>query len=1035
MLISLFLRFDTILQTYYITQTSMKTSSVPLRSVALWSRCLLPFFIALVMPVAARAQFPTLEILKHEWGVSEFKVITTLSSTDGNTYTGQLSTTENYTGIILRYDGNIYQPKTQISINDGEISSNAYDFNITSDFPWAYMTFTNKVSYAVTAKVSGSNTISLYFGDAPITGPTDPTDPTDPEKPDIPSPAVSSTIPASVLAWKSGESYSPDEANTIWYNPTSLDWTHSCDDQHSADLHLGNGHLGMTVLGTPFETFMINEKTYFEGKRPSSYDASANIGQYMKAGGLYNGLIGIGDYKFLSQLDLIDGVATACVYPNSGSPIYKEFFTSRPDDVFAYHITSASTFGMEFGVNELKQKSISAEGSEGYIVSTGTLSTVSATFVLKVVAAGDGATVKADASKLTVTGTTDLLVLLGCVSDYDIDEETYVNTSRDCESEARSIVDNASAKGWEALYDAHVADHSALMGACMLNLSENNAMPTDELLAAYRDGSASQSERLMLEQLIFQYGRYKMVGSSRKGDRLPNNLRGLWMAAQRWNGDIHADLNIEMNYWPIENTNLSDCHMPFLDYITTMAGKTEWKSYAAHRAPGCASDSWTLDNANNIFGAAQMYISTYSEANAWFCYHLWQHYLYTLDKDYLAGVLPAMIGACHFWMQKMTWDDELGKWICPEVWSPENQTGGNTAVHARQMVWELFRNTIEAIGITGTHADELTVLSEKFKDIDPGLHVENGALQEWHRTSPSEDGHRHFSHLMCLYPMAQVSPYDEDRTNFEAAVGALDLRGDGDGGEACDWQKSWHMAMRARALGHGDYGDERGPHHQLELGVNYLYKNLNAATAGVHQIDGNSGLTAGMAECLLQSYSGVIDILPALPSEWSDGNFSGMKAQGNFEVDCEWEEGLLKEVRVRDCLNHAAMRSGVRLRFHNMEANGVAMIKDLYVNGVKVAEAGSMAPAAVAAAAKPVYEYEPVTDTYLVSIPAGSPALVTANFTGDNSGTSTGIGEISVSGNDSPVEYFDLQGRRVAEPACGIYIRRCGSDVRKVIVR
>ncbi len=848
--------------------------------------------------------------------------------------------------------------------------------------------------------------------------------------------AYSPTLSETFITYERGDRFIPDEINSLWYqaNSTDMGYSVSCTDQNSYDFHYGNGHLGVTVRGSAFEDIMLNEKTHFEGSRPTDFSASSSRFEYKRAGYLRHNLSlnNFKDYELITQQDLIKGVGTSMLdissYSGDNSKIFKEYFVSHPDDVFVMHITSAdATFGIDLNFTELNAKSSNIEGCSGYFTASSALSTVSTTFACKVIA-DESATLTSANGGIKVAGANDILLIVSSVSDYDITKDSYVDASRDCESEALSIVEKAAQKTWQQLYDTHISDHQSLMEACTFDIADDNSLSTRELLAACKTGTATIGQQRMLDQLLFQLGRYKTVGSSRSGDQLPSNLRGIWMSAQRWLGDIHADLNVEMNYWLAENTNLASCHEPFLDYIINMSKKAEWKNYAQYRAPGCDAEAWTLDNANSIFGEAALYISEYSEANAWFCYHLWQHYQYSLDRDYLRRITPVMMNACKFWMANMTWDSSIQKWICPNVWSPENQSGGNSAVHARQMVWELFRNTIEGIRILGADFSDgqnyLPELENKFKDIDPGLHVVNGALCEWHGTTPAEDGHRHLSHLMCLYPMAQVSPYDEDPTYFNAAVKALDLRGDGDGGEACNWQKAWKMACRARALDQGDYGESWGAYHQLELGYQYLFDNLNAATAGVHQIDGNSGITAGIAECLMQSYSGIIDILPVLPSAWATGSVRGLKAVGNFEVEITWKDGLLVEAKVTDCINNT-MREGVKVRIHDYNIPDIEMLR---VNGLKASERSRTAG---------YYKDSSNGTTYVVELPAGTTGATVLNFT---SSPTSGIDDIESPNpeeDDSgkPVEYFDLQGHRINNPAPGIYIRRQGSKAEKVLIK
>lgn len=1007
---------------------------------------LLGLIIAL-LPLSAKGE-DEIKIVQFEWGKIEgHTVLTTLKNNGNNTFSGIFTLPKTWISIALYVNGAYYDLKTsegkdvQDDIAKGATPSNPYFFKANNS-AWSYLTFVDAKKYSVSATLSSDKSlVTISFeeyaegggneggGDDPIVDPDPDPDPT----PDPNAYPLPSTIPSAMLKYTPGKSYQPDEINTIW-NLFETKWGNDASDQYGSDFHIGNGHLGLSLCGLPIESAMLNEKTYFDGARPTNFGGSGKHGEYKRAGYLGSELkdCNIQSFEALCQLDLMKGVGTSksiiSNYNGTTSDVYREFFVSRPDNVFVMHtVGNGNPFGMKYWFKDLTT-TVTANGNEATIIAKGSLTTVSATFVLKIIA-NEGASVSAGNGEVQFANANEYLAVLSCVSDYDISEVSYINSSRDCKAQALTLAEAAAKKGWEKLYEDHVADFEPMMRACEFNIASSNTVATEELIDNYKKGSASFGEKLMLEQLIFHYGRYKMVASSREGDQLPNNLRGLWMSAQRWNGDIHADLNIEMNYWPVENTNISSVHMAFLDYIINMATKAEWKGYAQYRAPGAKEDAWTLGNANNIFGQVAEFNSDYSEANAWFCHHLWEHYAYTLDKNFLARALPAMIGACHFWIQKMTWNSSIGKWVCPDVWSPENGSANSNAVHARQMVWELFKNTIEAINILGTHTDELEALQEKFKDIDPGLHIMNGALCEWHTQTPVVDNHRHFSHLMCLYPFAQVTPYDEDKTNFAAAIAALDLRGDGDGGEKAVWQKAWHMAMRARSLGYGSHGNDRGPHHQLELAVDYLTPGMNATCADVHQIDGNSGLTAGIAECLMQSYSGVIDILPALPEEWPTGSIRGMKARGNFEIDIKWEDHELTELNIRDCLNAGGtMRDNVQIRLH-----GISAIDNFHVNGEKVVKGETSASTFRAPAADNVatYTYDPSTESYLINLPKGLPAETTANFTGDV--TTKIITTEKTDSTPAPVEYFNLQGIRVNNPQGGIFIRRQGNSVTKVL--
>ncbi len=844
--------------------------------------------------------------------------------------------------------------------------------------------------------------------------------------------SLSSTIPEAMVDCENTASYIPDEPMTLWYNEEINKDNVEVGNygaQYFEVFLLGNGRLGMATNCGSSEGILINEKT--------NYDSNVDKGHETAATGNYNP-IGFIQMKqagekaawggtYLRQLDLTTAVASSVNKwtTNDVEKIYgREYLVSQPDNVGVVHFTTNGEVKLSYNFSS----SLSGTASDGlFSATTSNTSNCDIHFNLSFKIIQSGGTLTSNGGTISVTDADEITMIYTVVTNYDINNapECYSGESdAQLAEKGKSIVEKAASLGWKTLYDNHIAEYSPLFNSVKFQLENaDNDAPVKTMKAEYEDkftddGIIDSNHTRMIDMLLFGMGRYLNLASSRGEMPLPSNLQGIWANTDpAWNCDYHANINLQMNYWATENTNISSAHMPFLNYLKIMAAK-RWTKYADSVVPN--TGGWAVDFATNTFGTTQiLYNNRNLEAAGWNCSHIWQHYLYTQDKQFLSDFFDTLYGSCKFYFGYLKDTDNDGLFEIPNTYSPEIGMGSNVAVHAQQIVYQHLCNTRDAAEILGKTA-EMQKCQEFIDKMFNGIDIKDGYQCEWKGELTSEPNHRHLSHIMFLYPFAQVSPYDENTTNFDAFYNSLLQRGDTDGGEDAAWNTAWKMNCYARAL-KGDLALR-----QLAYGMkDRITPDLRTTCKHTFQIEGGAGISAGIAEMLLQSYSGIIDILPALPTAWQGGTIKGLKAVGNFEVEITWKDGTLVEAKITDCLN-SAMREGVKVRIH--ESN-IPDIKMLRVNKQKSTLRSRAAGGAT-------HYREENTGTYVVEIPAGAPKTTVINFS--NSSTS-GIDDIQVDEEDDnsgkPVEYFDLQGRRVSHPAPGIYIRRQGTKAEKILIR
>jgi alpha-L-fucosidase 2 len=706
----------------------------------------------------------------------------------------------------------------------------------------------------------------------------------------------------------------------LWYTQPAKKWTEA--------LPIGNGRLGAMIFGgVENDRIQFNEETLwtgspndyahkgavqhldkirqllFDGKQKEAEDLA--MAEFMSVPLTQRTYQAFGDLNlhFLNQtsftnynreLDLKNAVQRVS-YQSNGVNFTREYLSSNPDQVIAVRLTADQKKALNFTISFdalHEAKSMEANGNSLTLkvqVKDGALRGVAS---LKVVSDG---IVAVKGNELSVSGAKTATIYLAAATNYI----NYKDVSGNPELKVQATLAKLEPKKYEQIRSSHVADYQKLFNRFDVQFSENERvkLPTNERIIEF----SKNADDPQLLALYIQYGRYLLISSSRPGTQ-PANLQGIWCDQLKpaWDSKWTVNINTEMNYWPVEVANLAECQEPLYGMIADCAetGKSVAKEH--YNATG-----WVLHHNTDIWrGAAPINHANHGiwvSGGAWLSRHLWEHYQFSQDKEFLANrAYPLMKGAAEFFTQFLIKDPKTGYLISTPSNSPENGglVAGPTMDH--QIIRALFRSCIEASEILGTDQAFASKLKDMLPKIAPNQIGKHGQLQEWmeDKDSPT-DKHRHVSHLWGVHPGNEIN-WKETPELMKAARQSLIYRGD----EGTGWSLAWKINFWARFLdGNHAYDMIKLLFRPVQIentvytGGGGSYTNLFDAHPPF-QIDGNFGAPAGMIEMLVQSQLNEISILPALPDALPSGKISGVCARGGFELNFSWEAGKLQKIQL-----------------------------------------------------------------------------------------------------------------------------------------